>query len=83
MFNAICAALESSPIRSFTGLDKPRAHIWSDGEKILCDDAIVTNIVADLLDRLGYVTTTGYYDRDDDEKNGTVDQYTGYHYIEV
>lgn len=83
MFNAICTALESSPIRSFTGLDRPRAHIWSDGDRILCDDAIVTNIVADLLDAMGYTAVTGVYDREDDECNGTVDQYTGYHYIEV
>lgn len=83
MFNAICAALEITPIRSFTGLDKPRAHIWSDGDKILCDDFIIANLIADLLQAMGYTPVTGYYDRDDDEKNGTVDEYTGFHYISV
>lgn len=49
-----------------------------DGEIVSKDEAAI-NYVADLLDSLGFVAVTGYYDPKDD----VVDTMTGYYYVDI
>ena len=61
------------------------AKFWTDGEKILSKDGAAINRIADLLDDVaGYgVTSTGYYDPEEDERTGCTDKYTGYYRLEI
>jgi hypothetical protein len=56
---------------------------WSNDEEILSKDEVAINYVADLLDTIGYDAVTGYYDPEEDERNGEVDEYTGYYYVSI
>lgn len=56
---------------------------WSDGTMILSKSEEAIDALADLFDQLGGESHTGYYDPIEDEKEGKVDQYTGYYYLEV
>ena len=56
---------------------------FQDSEKILCQSEEKINALADLLDDLGCTAITGYYDPEEDERNGTVDQYTGFYYLDI
>lgn len=59
--------------------------IWypQDGEEILCEDEQVADGIADLFDALyGEPTVnTGYYDPEEDKRNGEVNDRTGYYYV--
>lgn len=57
--------------------------LWSDGDMIFSSSEKVINIVADLLDCVGYESVTGYYDPEEDKKQGIVDRYTGFYYLDV
>ena len=57
---------------------------WCNGEEILTNTESEAECLADFFDQLygeGTVTT-GYYDPVDDERNGMVDKYTGYYYVD-
>lgn len=59
---------------------------WTDGEEILCPSEAECEIVADFLEdmfREVYDTDvhTGYYDPDEDDRNGERDDHTGFYYI--
>jgi hypothetical protein len=56
---------------------------WSNDEEILSKDEVAINYVADLMDTIGYDAVTGYYDPEEDERNGEVDEYTGYYYVSI
>lgn len=77
LFFAIMEALDN------TEVENPK--FWTDSEKILCKDQAAINGIADLLDDVaGYgVCCTGYYDPEEDNRNGVVDEYTGYYYLEL
>ena len=63
--------------------DEPAA-IWAkDGDEILCESGLVCDGIADLFDAIyGEPTVnTGYYDPDEDERNGETDERTGYYYV--
>ena len=55
---------------------------WSDGTMILSKDEAAINALADLLDQLNGDMVTGYFDPKEDRKSGTVDEYTGYYYLD-
>lgn len=60
----------------------PGKTFWCNGECILCDDEAKINAVADLLDSMGYVAVTGYYDPEEDAPD-QIDCCTGYYYVTV
>lgn len=58
--------------------DEP-ARIWTkDGDEILCEKEQIAETLADLFDAIyGEPTVnTGYYDPDEDERNGETDERT-------
>lgn len=65
--------------------DEP-ARIWSkDGDEILCENEQIAENLADLFDAMYGESTvnTGYYDPEEDERNGETDERTGYWYVSV
>ena len=54
---------------------------WSNGDSILCDTESAANHLADFLEDLGFDICTGYYDPEEDKRNGEVDECTGYWYV--
>ena len=74
----------------WTAMTSPLPHeptagrkFWTNGEEILGADETEINIIADLLDCMGYDAITGYYDPEEDAKNGDTDEYTGNYYVTV
>lgn len=62
------------------------ARIWSkDGDEILCENGNIAEHIADLFDAVygEPVVNTGYYDPDEDERNGETDERTGYWYVTI
>lgn len=57
--------------------------IWSDGEKILSRSEDTITVIADLFDRIANnaVSCTGYYNPDEDRRDGCMDDHTGYYYV--
>lgn len=61
-----------------------KGKIWSDGEQLLTKTEELANALADLIDLVDDCqTTTGYYDPEEDEKAGEVDELTGYYYVSM
>lgn len=57
---------------------------WTDGEDILCNTEQEADNLANFLEDLGFdIVHTGYYNPDDDEKSGEVDDHTGYWYVSI
>ena len=57
--------------------------IWRYADTILCAGERLANIIADMLDAIGYTATTGYYDPKEDTKNELCDAATGWWYVDV
>jgi len=69
-------------------------HFWADkipedaeivdvGDELLCNSEGLAGTIADILEHefgIDYVNT-GYYDPEEDERNGEVDEYTGWWYV--
>lgn len=65
-------------------LENNRHGFWTDGEEILCKTEKQAEVIADLLEDMGFgLVCTGYYDPKEDEKNNAVDNHTGYWYVSV
>ena len=61
-----------------------KGKIWSDGEQLLTKTEELANALADLIDLVDDCqTTTGYFDPEEDEKAGEVDELTGYYYVSM
>ena len=60
-----------------------RFHIWTDGDMLLVDDETAAETIADFLEILGFDVCTGYYDPNEDQQSETVNEYTGWHYIDI
>ena len=77
LFFAIMEALDN------TEVENPK--FWTDSEKIMSKDKAAISGIADLLDDVAGcgVCCTGYYDPEEDKRNGEVDKYTGYYYLEL
>lgn len=57
---------------------------WTNGNEILCKTEEATEHLADFLEDLGFCDVqTGYYDPEEDKRNGEVDECTGYWYVSV
>lgn len=58
--------------------------MWYEGaDEILCRTEDIADALADWLDEHGYCSTTGYYDPEEDEREGCVGQQTGWYYVTV
>ena len=54
-----------------------------DGNEILCPKHYQAEGIADLLEDMGIENVlTGYYDPEEDKRNGEVDARTGYFYVD-
>lgn len=68
--------------------DYPEGDIWSSGNEILCRTEEVADALADMFECLygaqgeEILVNTGYYDPVKDERNGEVDIYTGWWYVQ-
>ena len=70
--------------------DYSEGNIWCDGgTEILCKTESAAQAVADLLELLyrkdgeEVLINTGYYDPEEDKRNGEEDRYTGWYYVNV
>lgn len=70
--------------------DYSEGNIWCDGGmEILCKTESAAQAVADLLELLyrkdgeEILINTGYYDPEEDKRNGEEDRYTGWYYVNV
>lgn len=69
--------------------DYPEGEIWSDGNEILCKTESAANAIADMLQTRYRVcgkevsVNTGYYDPEEDKRNGEDDWCTGWWYVSV
>ena len=60
---------------------------WTNYDTILCPSSFEAEVVADFIDDIlsefsSTHCTTGYYDPKEDEKSGTVDEVTGFYYVD-
>lgn len=64
-------------------------YIWSAGDEILCRTESAANALADMLEQLyksqdeNVLINTGYYDPEEDKRNGEEDRYTGWWYVNI
>lgn len=64
-------------------------EVWSDGSEILCRTESAAKAIEDLLWQLynaqdeEVTILTGYYDPEEDERNGEQDRYTGWWYVTI
>ena len=69
-------------LKSLLDNDNKKHGFWTDGEEILCKTEDQAETIANFLEDLGFDSlNTGYYDPIEDEREGCVDDYTGYWYI--
>ena len=69
--------------------DCPNGSIWSDGMQILCKDEGAANAITDLVVQLyasqqeEMCVLTGYFDPEEDKKQGIEDRFTGWWYVSL
>lgn len=69
--------------------DYSYGNIWTSGDEILCKTKDAANTLADMLECLyrtdgkEVVVNTGYYDPEEDRKNGGLDRYSGWWYVHI
>lgn len=58
-------------------------NIWSNGDEILCKTEAQAEAIADLLEACGYdYVRTGFYDPEEDAKEGRTFDTTGWWYVD-
>lgn len=69
--------------------DYSDGDVWSAGDELLCKTESAANVLADLLWQLYHsqdeelVITTGFYDPEEDKRNGEEDRFTGWWYVNI
>lgn len=69
--------------------DYPEGDIWSTGDEILCKTKSAADAIADMFETLYksqgemVVVNTGYYDPEEDTRNGEIDRFTGWWYVNI
>ena len=65
-------------------------EVWcNNGDEIMCCSKEIADVFADLIENLyrsqgeEIVVITGYYDPEEDERNGEIDDCTGYWYVSL
>lgn len=57
--------------------------LWTDGDVIYARTEKKACGVATFLELMGYDVVTGVYEKEEDERDGCVDKYTGWWYVEI
>lgn len=79
LFNAICERLP----------DYSEGRIWCSGDEILVRTQSAAETLADLIELVArqngeeVIVNTGYYDPEEDKKNGEEDRCTGWYYLNI
>lgn len=69
--------------------DYSDGDIWSTGDEILCKTESAADTLAEMLECLyraqneEVLVNTGYYDPEEDARNGEMDRYTGWWYVNI
>ena len=69
--------------------DYPDGEVWSAGDELLCRTEEAANAMADMFEQLyaaqgeDVKAHTGYYDPEEDKRNGEEDRYTGWWYVNI
>lgn len=69
--------------------DYPDGYVWSSGDELLCKTADAANLLTDLLWQLyrsqdeEIDIVTGFYDPEEDKRNGQEDRFTGWWYVNI
>lgn len=69
--------------------DYPDGEVWSAGDELLCRTEDAANAMADMFEQLyaaqgeDVKTHAGYYDPEEDKRNGEEDRYTGWWYVNI
>lgn len=69
--------------------DYAEGDIWSTGDEILCKTKSAADAIADMFEKLyksqggTVVVNTGYYDPEEDIRNGETDRFTGWWYVNI
>ena len=81
LWKLICDKLPKHPGEAVSPITN--TDIWCDGDQIMVDDGRIADAIADFMEALGVDAHTGYYDPEEDEQEGVIDQYTGYWYVDI
>lgn len=78
VWDFITSRLPTSPEDAANG-------IWYEGDDIMCKTEAQADTVADLLEALDdeVLVTTGFFDPEEDARNGETDRLTGWHYVTI
>jgi len=85
VFNCFLSALPLNPPEvEIDGESKVREEVWTDGTEILCAHEDVAEKIANILDAITgcQESHTGYYDPFEDARDGSVDDHTGFCYVD-
>lgn len=69
--------------------DYSEGDVWGTGDEILCRTESAADAIADLIESLyraddeDILVCTGYYDPDEDARNGETDRFTGWWYVDL
>ena len=69
--------------------DYSEGDVWGTGDEILCRTESAADAIADLIESLycaddeDILVHTGYYDPNEDARNGETDRFTGWWYVNV
>ncbi len=69
--------------------DYSDGDVWSLGDELLCKTESSANALADLLEQLynsqgeEIIINTGFYDPEEDKRNGEEDRCTGWWYVDI
>ncbi len=69
--------------------DYSEGPVWSDSGEILCKSESAADALADMFECLykaqdeEVLINTGFYDPEDDARNGELDRYTGWWYVNI
>lgn len=69
--------------------DYSEGDVWSSGDEILCRTESAVDTLADMIESLykaqgeEILVNTGYYDPEEDKRNGEEDRYTGWWYVNI
>jgi len=85
LWNGIINMLPTQP-RSYDTADDP--GFWTNGEEILCPSETEMNMLYEFLNDIfrefgNYILVTGWYDPEEDTRNGEHDDCTGFNYIRL
>lgn len=69
--------------------EHPVDTVWTSGGEILCSSEEIADTVADIVERLyasqgeEVIVNTGSYDQEEDAHNNTIDEFTGWWYVDI